>query len=133
MSIETEYEKLIRERDEHAKRMHEVEAKLKELRNQQADTVLSEIKNKVAEYSFTPEQIFGNAYKASAGLKGSKSEVKVKKVPGAKVVKYKNGNGLTWSGGRGPKPKWVVEILAANGDIEQYRVKDEMPYLELKD
>lgn len=38
-----------------------------------------------------------------------------------KTVKYRRGND-TWSGGRGPKPKWVQEALAAGEDIEQYRV-----------
>jgi len=37
-------------------------------------------------------------------------------------VKYKNANGETWAGGLGRKPRWVADILAQGGDIEQYRV-----------
>ena len=128
MSTETEYEILMRERDEQAKKMQALEAKLKEIRLKKADDVLAEVRNKVAEYEFSVEQVFPNLK-----YKTSKIEPKAKKTPSAKVVKYKNADGLTWSGGRGPKPKWVAEILEKGGDIEQYRVKDEVPYLELKD
>jgi DNA-binding protein H-NS len=127
MSIETEYEKLIRERDEHASRMQEVEKKLKEIREQQADTVLSEIKNKVHEYGFTPAQIFGNALGVANSLRATRGPNKEKKGTPVKVIKYKNEEGLTWSGGRGPKPKWVAEILAAGGDIEKYRIPEDAP------
>ena len=36
-------------------------------------------------------------------------------------VKYRRGDD-TWSGGRGRKPQWVQEVLAAGEDIEKYRV-----------
>lgn len=133
MSTDAEYEKLIRERDEHAQRIKDVEEKLKEIRDQKSDSVLSEIKNKVAEYGFTPAQIFGNALGVANSIRATRGPNKEKKGTPVKVVKYKNEDGLTWSGGRGPKPKWVVSILDAGGDIEKYRVKDEIPYLELKD
>lgn len=38
-----------------------------------------------------------------------------------KIVKYRCGD-ETWSGGRGPKPKWVREVIARGEDIEQYRI-----------
>ncbi|MEX8520642.1 MAG: H-NS family nucleoid-associated regulatory protein [Leptothrix sp. (in: b-proteobacteria)] len=38
-----------------------------------------------------------------------------------KIIKYRRDND-TWSGGRGPKPKWVQEVIASGEDIEQYRV-----------
>lgn len=38
-----------------------------------------------------------------------------------KVVKYQRGE-ETWSGGRGRKPKWILELLEKNEDIEQFRV-----------
>lgn len=128
MSTETEYEILMRERDEQAKKMQALEAKLKEIRLKKADDVLAEVRNKVTEYEFSVEQVFPNLK-----YKSSKAEPKIRKSAPAKIVKYKNEDGLTWSGGRGPKPKWVSAILEANGDIEKYRVKDEIPYIELKD
>lgn len=134
MSIETEYEKLVRERNEHAERMKIVEEKLKKIREQQADTVLAEIKNKVAEYGFTPVQVFGNTLGAVNSLRAPRSPNKEKKGTPVKVVKYKNEDGLTWSGGRGPKPKWVVAILEAKGDIEKYRIpEDAPPHIVLND
>lgn len=128
MSIETEYEILMRERDEQAKKMQALDMKLREIRLKKADDVLAEVRNKVAEYEFTAEQIFPNLK-----YKSPKTEPKIRKSAPAKVIKYKNEDGLTWSGGRGPKPKWVSAILEVSGDIEKYRVKDEVPYLELQD
>jgi len=133
MTTENEYEILMRERDEHAKKMQAVDEKLKEIRLQKADAVLSDIKNKVAEYGFTPSQIFGNTLGASNSLRAPRGTNKEKKGTPVKVIKYKNADGLTWSGGRGPKPKWVVEVLSTGGDIEQYRVKDEIPFIKLDD
>ena len=126
MSTETEYEILMRERDEQAKKMQALDMKLREIRLKKADDVLAEVRNKVAEYEFSVDQVFPNLK-----FKSTKTEAKVKKSPAPKVIKYKNEDGLTWSGGRGPKPKWVAEILEKGGDIEQFRVKDEIPFLNL--
>ena len=38
-----------------------------------------------------------------------------------KLVKYKKGE-ETWSGGRGPKPKWVKALMDAGENIEKYKV-----------
>ena len=37
------------------------------------------------------------------------------------LPKYKGPNGELWTG-RGRRPKWVEEILAANGNLDQYLV-----------
>lgn len=41
------------------------------------------------------------------------------------AVRYRKGD-LTWSGGRGVKPKWVYEIIAKQGlaALEKYRVEE---------
>ena len=93
MSIETEYEKLVRERDEHAQRMQDVEEKLKKIREQQADTVLSEIKNKVHEYGFTPAQIFGSMLGAANSLRAPRGPNKRRKVHPLKSLSTKTRMG----------------------------------------
>jgi DNA-binding protein H-NS len=54
--------------------------------------------------------------KAAPGVKAAKA---AKAAPAA--PKYRGSNGETWGGGRGKRPAWVNAILAAGGDIEQYR------------
>ena len=37
-------------------------------------------------------------------------------------VRYQDGNGNTWTG-RGKKPQWVQDLLAAGEDLEKFRVQ----------
>lgn len=38
--------------------------------------------------------------------------------------RYRDEHGNEWSGGRGRKPFWVLDIQNTGGDIEQYRIAD---------
>lgn len=71
--------------------------------------VIKEIKEKVSTYSLVVSDIFPSKPSAS------------KKAAAEKEVKYKDGDNI-WSGGRGRKPKWVLAIIDAGGDIEKYRI-----------
>lgn len=99
----------------------ELQAQIKKLQEQaeqvkakELETVITDIKAKIAEYGLTAEQLG----LASAHKKGAK-----KAAAKETTVMYKNGD-QTWSGAaRGRKPDWVKEIIDAGGDIEKYRVK----------
>lgn len=100
----------------------ELQAQIKKLQEQaeetkaeEISTVVADIKQKIAQYGLTAEQLgLATATRKGKGNKGAAKEA---------TVMYKNGE-LTWSGAaRGRKPDWVKEILEAGGDIEQYRVK----------
>jgi DNA-binding protein H-NS len=57
-------------------------------------------------------------------VKKTAKKIPAEKIPHAKIiskVKYQRGT-ETWSGGRGPKPKWIKELVEADQDIEQYRI-----------
>jgi DNA-binding protein H-NS len=62
------------------------------------------------------------ATKAAAGTKKVAAKAKAKPKAKATAVQYQGPNGETWGGGRGKRPNWVNAILAAGGDIEDYRV-----------
>jgi DNA-binding protein H-NS len=69
------------------------EARLAELQ-----TVLDEVRARVAEYGLTPEQVFGRkrAVRKDAGTKAT-----------ASIAKYRDPKtGTTWSG-RGREPSWI--------------------------
>ena len=99
----------------------ELQAQIKKLQEQaeqvkakELETVIADIKQKIAEYGLTAEQL---------GLASAPKKSTKKIAAKDSTVMYKNGD-LTWSGAtRGRKPDWVKEILEAGGDIEQYRLK----------
>lgn len=86
-------------------------AQAEEVRKQEKAGVIADIKAKMKEFKISA---------ADLGISGGARKVRVAKAPA--VVKYRNANGDTWAGGLGRKPRWVAEVLASGGDIEQYRV-----------
>ncbi len=78
------------------------------LRAEEIKSVIADIKSKIKLYDLNALQL---------GL------LDIEKSPRAKAeVKYRNGD-LTWSGNAwGRKPQWVLDVLAAGGDIENYRI-----------
>jgi len=97
----------------------ELEAQIAELQQQVAaqkaagkKQAIEEIKAKMDEFGITPDDLQSKG--KAIMLKSSKE-----KKPAS--VKYRMGDN-TWSGGKGPKPKWVKELLDKEGNIEDYLV-----------
>jgi len=88
-----------------------LQAQAEKLRSAEREAAIADVKAKIAEFALTAKEI---------GL-GSSGSRRTTKAPAKPAVKYKHGD-LTWSGGRGPKPKWVKELINAGKDIEKYRV-----------
>ena len=77
--------------------------------------VIADIKEKMQAYGLT-----GSDIGLGGGLKRRKNPSSGSKT--APVIKYRGPNGETWSGGRGRKPNWVVEMLAAGKSLDDYAV-----------
>ena len=112
-------EKLEADEKKAAALLVEASAKVASFRAANRGPKLSELQKDIANYGFTAVELFGEAAlstaKPKAKAKGTKRT--------ASVVKYKDENGNTWGGGRGPRPDWVKAVEAAKGgDIEKYRV-----------
>ena len=108
---------------EHKKRMDalkEVEAQLAAIRAANRDAKLVELKKQIADYGFTAIDVFGNIATPSKPKKTKKTKTEL-------VVRYRDENGNTWHGGKGPNPKWVKAIKDSGGNIEEYRVPDNSP------
>jgi DNA-binding protein H-NS len=89
----------------------QLQLKAEQLRLQEKNAVIAEIKSKMKTHGLTV---------ADLGLAASgKSSVKSK---APKTIKYRDAQGNTWSGGRGRKPDWVKAILAAGQDLEKFAV-----------
>ncbi len=83
----------------------QLEKEAEALRKAELLTVITEIKARMAEYGITSKDL---------GIIKNKT----RKQPGTtSPARYRNKEGQTWSG-RGRKPKWVIEALAAGKTLE---------------
>jgi len=90
------------------KQIAELQQKAEQMRTQERQDAIADVKAKIKAFGLTASEI---------GLSGTG-----RKPAKASKVKYRDGQGNTWSGGRGRKPEWVNAILAAGQDIEKYAV-----------
>lgn len=112
----------------------------RELLAKEVSGVVARIREAVAHYQLTPEQIFGplnaTVSTTSKGRKGiskpatgatpakpGSSRTKAPTVPkGTKLpAKYKDGAGNSWSG-RGSQPRWLKAALASGAKLEDFAV-----------
>lgn len=77
-------------------------------RKQELATVISDIKTKMAEYGITLEDLGAK----SVGRSKAKSPME---------AKYKGPQGQLWSG-RGRRPDWVNQALAAGKSVEEFAI-----------
>jgi len=91
-----------------------------ELRNHERAGVIDDVRKKIAEYGLTASDL-----KLSAGGRGSNTPSKrsVSAAPAKAAAKYRSESGETWSGGRGRKPRWVTEALAAGKSLSDLEIK----------
>ena len=100
----------------HDEQIAQLRKQAEDLRNQERAGVIEEVRRKVAEYGLT-----------ASDLKLTGRVVAAKRAAGAVVAKaaakYRGPTGETWSGGRGRKPRWVTEALAAGKSLSDYEIK----------
>lgn len=92
-------------------------AQAEQMKEKETQDVINDIKQKIANYGLTAEDLglAGGRARAAKGGRPAKSSA-----PAA--VKYRGPNGETWGGGRGRKPQWVVNALAQGKNLEDFRV-----------
>ncbi len=98
----------------HDEQIAQLRKQAEDLRNQERAGVIEELRKKIAEFGLTAADL-----KLSArGGKRTASVVAAKTAP-----KYRSPNGETWSGGRGRKPRWITEALAAGKSLSDFEIK----------
>ena len=93
------------------------------LRKSELAEVIAKIRVAIAAYSITPEDLFGGKSKKSLATKSvaaPKSPSKSKST-GDQTAKFADGAGNTWVG-RGPRPPWLREALAAGRSLSDFAV-----------
>jgi len=80
-------------------------------RNQERAGIIDGIRKKISEYGLT-----------AADLKLSGRMPKARSIKSSAEAKYRSPNGETWSGGRGRKPRWVTEAIAAGKSLSEFEI-----------
>ena len=100
----------------HDEQIAQLRKQAEDLRNQERAGVIEELRKKIAEFGLTASDLKlggrGPAAKRSAGAAAPKA-----------AAKCRGPTGETWSGGRGRKPRWVTEALAAGKSLSDYEIK----------
>jgi DNA-binding protein H-NS len=106
--------------------LSEIRKKIADLKKQELtilqkekQNAITEVKQYIADFGLTARDVGLTGAQTKKAVKTTASKKKTKKT--VAKIKYQRGSDK-WSGGRGPKPKWVKELVSAGQDIEQYRV-----------
>lgn len=91
-------------------RIAKLEQEAEALRKAELVTVIADIKARMAEYGITSKDL--GVIKNKTRKQSSHASAIAAPVP-----RYRSEKGQTWSG-RGRKPRWVVEALAAGKTLE---------------
>jgi DNA-binding protein H-NS len=84
-------------------RKHELDIEIENARRAEAEAALESIRETIAAFGFTPEDVFGSRRKSKTTSSGPR---------------FRNPEtGESW-GGRGPRPRWLK-----GKDPEQFRIK----------
>ena len=82
----------------------QLDLEIESARRAEAEAALETVRETIAAFNFTPEQVFGSRRKTKSA--------------GAKQAQFRDPEtGQTW-GGRGPRPRWLK-----GKDPEQFRIR----------
>ncbi|BEP41444.1 H-NS histone family protein [Variovorax sp. 375MFSha3.1] len=101
----------------HDEQIAQLRKQAEDLRNQERAGVIEEVRRKIAEYGLTASDLKLTGRAAGSAKRGASA------APAKAAAKYRSPTGETWSGGRGRKPRWVTEALAAGKSLSDYEIK----------
>ncbi len=99
----------------HDEQIAQLRKQAEDMRNHERAGVIDDLRKKIAEYGISAGDLkLGGR---GPGKRGSAA-------PAVKAAaKYRGPAGESWSGGRGRKPRWVTEALAAGKSLSDYEIK----------
>jgi len=100
------------------KQIEALQAQAAKLRVDEVAGVVAKIKEAITVYGLTRQDLFG-----ASGAVAPKAKAAGKKSTGAK---YADGKGGEW-GGRGKRPRWLAEALAAGKSLQDFAVGGAQP------
>lgn len=101
----------------HTEQLEELQKQAAELKERERESVIETMRRQISDYDISAAEL---------GLAGAGARAKARSPreaapkPGAKYV---GPQGQLWSGGRGRKPRWVMEALAAGKSLTDFERK----------
>ncbi|MGO4814348.1 H-NS family nucleoid-associated regulatory protein [Cupriavidus sp. 2MCAB6] len=92
-------------------KISELQKQAEEIKAREQASVIADIRQKIDQYGLTADDL-GFGAKPAAGKKATR------KVP----VRYRDGAGNTWTG-RGKRPGWLTQALAAGKNIDDFLIR----------
>jgi DNA-binding protein H-NS len=94
-------------------KISELQKQAEEIKAREQAAVIADIREKIEQYGLTAEDL-GFGAKAATGKKAGVN----RKVP----VRYRDSAGNTWTG-RGKRPGWLTQALAAGKSVEDFLIR----------
>ncbi len=98
-----------------------LQAQADQLRENERAEVIGRIKEAIAVYGLTAKDLGLSVRSAGAPGGARKGKSRRRAAAGPEAAKYQDGNGNVW-GGRGPRPRWLREALAAGKALSDFAV-----------
>jgi len=101
------------------KQIETLQRQAEKLRNHEVEGVVGRIKVAITHYGLTAEQLGFGAGSAKGKLPVSRPRAAAKANKSSTAAKYADGQGNEWVG-RGPRPHWLRDALAAGKTLEEF-------------
>lgn len=98
------------------KQIEDLQAQAEKVKQREVEGVVAKIRDAIQVYGLTAEDLFRRRAETKKKTK-TKNAVKVR-APG---TQYSDGAGNSW-GGRGPRPQWLRDALAAGRQLNDFAV-----------
>jgi DNA-binding protein H-NS len=103
------------------KQIDHLQREAEELRRKEIEGVVDRIKDAIRVYGLTAADLGLGTARAPRKAKVSAKKRTARKAGKATTVKYRDEAGNTW-GGRGPRPAWLRNALAAGKSLADFAV-----------
>jgi DNA-binding protein H-NS len=104
------------------KQIDQLNREAERLKQKEVDSVIARIKEAISVYGLTASDLGLTGRRVGNGKTTARTKVSSKtKRKGARAVKFRDQAGNTW-GGRGPRPHWLREALAAGKELKDFAV-----------
>ncbi len=113
-------DELLAKRDDLRRQQEELDRQLAEIRRSERRSIIATMKATIQDHSITPAELGFQGVAIPQRPAGRGRRAGLRPEP---VVAYRDSEGRTWSGGRGRRPQWILDLQAQGVDIEQFRVK----------
>jgi DNA-binding protein H-NS len=102
------------------KQIEGLKAEAEKLRRKEVDGVVVRIRDAIDHYGLTAADLGLGAAKGKLAAVGKRSKpASAKPAAAPSAPKYRGEAGQVW-GGRGPRPKWLREAIAAGRKLEEF-------------